>query len=132
MGTFHNPTAQVLRFDIDRDRYAVPPGAECEIPRALEYVPAARGLPLAKGPHPTPGAPRAEPTAVPRPGVRSPPGVEAGALARALPDDDDAVPDDDGAPDPAADAPPTASVAEAADALVAAGVVLPGVAKRRR
>jgi len=125
MGTFRNPTAHTLRFDIGSDRYEVPPGAECEIPRALEYVPAARGLPLVKVPAPTPGAPRVEPVEVPRPRVVVPAGVEAGAVLRARAEAED----DDGAEPDAA--PASEAVVAVADRLAAAGVALPGVRPAR-
>lgn len=79
MGTYHNATPHTLSFDLGDERYTVPPGAECEIPRRLEYAISRRGLPLTPGSHPSGAAPRVEATDIPRGRAPvMPPGVENG------------------------------------------------------
>lgn len=124
MPFFHNATETTLRFEIDDERYAVPPGAQCEIPRKFAWVPAARGLPLTAGAAPTEGAQTVEPTVVSPSRPVYPPGVEVGPVR----DQDD---DEDGS-----DEEPSGETSESVDSAVAdlerQGVAVPGRSRRSR
>lgn len=86
-----NPTPETLRFEIGAERFEVPSGKACEVPRRLAYVIAARGLPLVRD-----GAGEAEEvesTDARAPTPRLPPGVENVA---GDPDEEEEGDDDEG------------------------------------
>jgi len=45
---YMNSTAKTLCFEIGSERFEVPPGKACEVPRRLAYVIERRGLPLVR------------------------------------------------------------------------------------
>lgn len=110
MPIFKNISGSTLSFEVGKERFDVPPGESCEIPRALAYVVEARGLPLVRHA----GEATVEATdARPAP-ARLPPGVEnVGA-------------------DPDEDEPNEAEGAEGVDAALAAQGVRASGAKKRR
>lgn len=128
---FRNDTTRTLDFDVEGERFVVPPGGGCEIPRRLAYVIASRGLPLTKleDGDALPGA-LVEPTRVAARPNRPPPGVHTGRVRpEELTENTDAmfgVEDDetDGEPGVESSELPAADVAEESDgaAAVAAAV----------
>ena len=84
MPIYHNANPDQMTFELGGERYKLPSGAECEIPRNLEYCVAARGLALTKGRAPSADAPVVEPTPEVPARVVLPPGVGTYRVLSAL------------------------------------------------
>lgn len=137
MPIYHNPHEHDLVFEIGDERYTLPSGHECEIPRRLEYCVAARGLPLKKGRSGVDGAVEVESEIVEPTEPRLPAGIETGPR-RDVDEDDEGEADDEedvdaetsGDGDAEETSDEESPVADAVAALAAQGVKAPGKSKR--
>lgn len=129
MPIYHNANPDQMTFELGGERYKLPSGAECEIPRNLEYCVAARGLALTKGRAPSADAPVVEPTPEVPARVVLPPGVEVGPRRDGDDEDDAEVAEGD---DSAEAHEGAAAVDAAVSELAAAGVTVPGAQPQGR